>query len=131
MLSSDSIQDSFIGFAQFKGWKFYKEYPDGFSISGDFVTRKQPLVLPCPLHPIVIWVTVWVSGIPRKFRPTFRCRNKRKSPEIFRFQDFFGCGGRTRTYDLRVMSPTSFQLLYSAIFRHSLECLGIIIYGFI
>ena len=27
----------------------------------------------------------------------------------------FGCGGRTRTYDLRVMSPTSFQLLYSAI----------------
>ena len=29
---------------------------------------------------------------------------------------FYGCGGRTRTYDLRVMSPTSFQLLYSAIF---------------
>ena len=28
---------------------------------------------------------------------------------------FSGCGGRTRTYDLRVMSPTSFQLLYSAI----------------
>ena len=28
-----------------------------------------------------------------------------------------GCGGRTRTYDLRVMSPTSFQLLYSAILR--------------
>ena len=28
----------------------------------------------------------------------------------------YGCGGRTRTYDLRVMSPTSFQLLYSAIF---------------
>lgn len=27
-----------------------------------------------------------------------------------------GCGGRTRTYDLRVMSPTSFQLLYPAIF---------------
>ena len=27
----------------------------------------------------------------------------------------YGCGGRTRTYDLRVMSPTSFQLLYSAI----------------
>ena len=28
-----------------------------------------------------------------------------------------GCGGRTRTYDLRVMSPTSFQLLYSAIWE--------------
>ena len=35
----------------------------------------------------------------------------------------FGCGGRTRTYDLRVMSPTSFQLLYSAIFTCTLECL--------
>ena len=40
--------------------------------------------------------------------------NQRKTPPgwvVF----FFGCGGRTRTYDLRVMSPTSFQLLYSAI----------------
>ena len=27
-----------------------------------------------------------------------------------------GCGDRTRTCDLRVMSPTSYQLLYSAIF---------------
>ena len=28
----------------------------------------------------------------------------------------FPCsGGRTRTYDLRVMSPTSYQLLHSAI----------------
>ena len=30
---------------------------------------------------------------------------------------FYGCGGRTRTCDLRVMSPTSFQLLYPAISR--------------
>ena len=37
-----------------------------------------------------------------------------------------GCGGRTRTYDLRVMSPTSFQLLYSAIWMRSLECLSIV-----
>ena len=37
-----------------------------------------------------------------------------------------GCGGRTRTYDLRVMSPTSFQLLYSAIWGALLKCLGII-----
>ncbi len=28
------------------------------------------------------------------------------------------CGGRTRTYDLRVMSPTSYQLLYSAMYAH-------------
>ena len=34
---------------------------------------------------------------------------------------FYGCGGRTRTYDLRVMSPTSFQLLYSAICMRSLS----------
>ena len=26
-----------------------------------------------------------------------------------------GCGGRTRTFDLRVMSPTSYQLLHPAI----------------
>ena len=40
-------------------------------------------------------------------------REKRQPAE--RLTVFFGCGGRTRTYDLRVMSPTSFQLLYSAI----------------
>ena len=28
----------------------------------------------------------------------------------------YGCGGRTRTYGLRVMSPTSCQLLHAAIF---------------
>ena len=38
-----------------------------------------------------------------------------KSPEAGWFQDFSGCGGRTRTYGLRVMSPTSYQLLHSAI----------------
>ena len=42
---------------------------------------------------------------------------KRKEKSHPDWDDFFfsGCGGRTRTYDLRVMSPTSFQLLYSAI----------------
>ena len=39
---------------------------------------------------------------------------------------FYGCGGRTRTYDLRVMSPTSFQLLYSAMSLRSPECLDIV-----
>ena len=40
---------------------------------------------------------------------------------------FVSSGGRTRTYDLRVMSPTSYQLLYSAIFNYySHECLIII-----
>ena len=40
----------------------------------------------------------------------------KKVLKSYDFRTFYGCGGRTRTYDLRVMSPTSFQLLYSAIF---------------
>ena len=39
---------------------------------------------------------------------------KKQTPKRRLF--FYGCGGRTRTCDLRVMSPTSFQLLYPAIF---------------
>ena len=53
------------------------------------------------------------------------CHNQKRTPSgwmVF----FFGCGGRTRTYDLRVMSPTSFQLLYSAIWGALLRCLGIV-----
>ena len=46
---------------------------------------------------------------------------KRTPPKWVVF--FFGCGGRTRTYDLRVMSPTSCQLLYSAILGCNLDCL--------
>ena len=41
---------------------------------------------------------------------------QRKNPETVEISGFSGCGGRTRTCDLRVMSPTSYQLLYSAIF---------------
>ena len=35
-----------------------------------------------------------------------RCEHidKRKGHEILQFMTFYGCGGRTRTYDLRVMS---------------------------
>ena len=36
----------------------------------------------------------------------------------------FSSGGRTRTYDLRVMSPTSYQLLYPAM----LDCKGITVF---
>ena len=38
---------------------------------------------------------------------------KRKSKSDF----LYGSGGRTRTSDLRVMSPTSCQLLYPAMYR--------------
>ena len=61
-----------------------------------------------------------------EFESPAHSRRKEKShPD---WDDFFfsGCGGRTRTYDLRVMSPTSFQLLYSAILSCTLECLDII-----
>ena len=57
----------------------------------------------------------------------FSCSQKwtRKNPETVAASGFSGatsflvaqcgCGDRTRTCDLRVMSPTSYQLLYSAI----------------
>ena len=40
-----------------------------------------------------------------------------KKYRVFTKYPVCGCGGRTRTCDLRVMSPTSFQLLYPAIFH--------------
>ena len=47
-------------------------------------------------------------------RSDLRKRQKKtRYPEIASL--WSGCGGRTRTCDLRVMSPTSCQLLYSAI----------------
>ena len=46
-----------------------------------------------------------------------------KSPTTFMAVElhvYFGCGGKTRTYDLRVMSPTSCQLLHPAMFYYSI-----------
>lgn len=52
-----------------------------------------------------------------------RLNNKKQTPFGVCFG---GCGGRTRTYDLRVMSPTSFQLLYSAIWSvHFLSAISL------
>ncbi len=48
---------------------------------------------------------------------TVTIKKLEKQPFSCKTAAFYGCGGRTRTYDLRVMSPTSFQLLYSAIFH--------------
>ena len=39
----------------------------------------------------------------------------KNKPTDKRLVCFFSSGGRTRTSDLRVMSPTSCQLLYSAV----------------
>ena len=72
-----------------------------------------------PLRAILSWVKTWVSAQPQKIHteksqlPTRKAKEKVQKP-IGSWTNF-GCGGRTRTYDLRVMSPTSFQLLYSAI----------------
>ena len=59
-----------------------------------------------------------VSRICRKNRSRFSgavLLIKKKTADFIRNQRFYGCGDRTRTCDLRVMSPTSYQLLYSAI----------------
>ena len=94
---------------------FCREIPNGFSNFWALVINKRLLVLPCPLQTVVIWVTVWVSGFLSKSALTILATKQRKVPKPWWFRNFYGCGGRTRTYDLRVMSPTSFQLLYSAI----------------
>ena len=49
--------------------------------------------------------------------PHFAPKSYKNPGFLTEIRDNYGCGGRTRTYDLRVMSPTSFQLLYSAIFH--------------
>ena len=50
------------------------------------------------------WVKTWVCSSPQILRPTFPHQKRKKRPEIPRFQVFYGCGGRTRTCGLRVMS---------------------------
>ena len=57
---------------------------------------------------------------------TFLCGDDNMQKEMTNLLDhlLFSSGGRTRTYDLRVMSPTSYQLLYSAISLS--ECKGML-----
>ena len=50
------------------------------------------------------WVKTWVGSLTHFLRPTFSRQKQKKRPEISRFQVFYGCGGRTRTCGLRVMS---------------------------
>ena len=50
------------------------------------------------------WVKTWVGSLTHFLRPTFPRQKRKKRPEISRFQVFYGCGGRTRTCGLRVMS---------------------------
>jgi hypothetical protein len=65
---------------------------------------------------------IWVAGtgleamtIAVNASPTQR-QSKRKKASDFHLRLFhLGSGNRTRTYDLRVMSPTSYQLLHPAL----------------
>ena len=77
-------------------------------------------MLLCPLSDILLWVRIWVKRFSTKLQDSSSNflipKTQEKVLKSYDFRTFYGCGGRTRTYDLRVMSPTSYQLLYSAIF---------------
>ena len=60
------------------------------------------------------WVRIWVGSLLQILRPTFSRRKRKKRPEISRFQVFYGCGGRTRTCGLRVMSCSEAPIPCSA-----------------
>ena len=75
-LSGDSSQGEVIEFTQFNDRKNFREIPDGFSFLEHLAITKRPLVLSCPLETIETMVV----------------------------SELLWCGGRTRTYGLRVMS---------------------------
>jgi hypothetical protein len=57
------------------------------------------------------WAQKWAQtdSVPKSHKLEAK-KNPGLRPRFF----IFGCGNRTRTYDLRVMSPTSCQLLHPA-----------------
>ena len=110
--------------------KFFSKvlkFPLFFRFGGDCILKKM---LTCPLSAILLWVRIWVElfcGKSQKISPNFsKFIIQEKVLKSYDFRTFYGCGGRTRTYDLRVMSPTSFQLLYSAIFGCAPQCSNIL-----
>ena len=75
----------------------------------------------------------WVRKVLESVILRFLISVKRleKSPEAGWFQDFSGCGGRTRTYGLRVMRQSQAQIgvisaPICAIYRHSLGGFSIV-----
>ena len=89
---------------------------------------KKPARLRRTVSPESDFWMYWPKIGPKWLLPRFHFLQKsKKNPGILlEYRGFYGCGGRTRTYDLRVMSPTSYRLLYSAIWGASLDCLSII-----
>ena len=61
-----------------------------------------------PLADNPLWVKIWVRVVSKGFVgisfELFDPKNKEKVLKSYDFRTFYGCGGRTRTYDLRVMS---------------------------
>ena len=51
----------------------------------------------------------------KSVRKSVRKQKKIRAKSIKIWLYINGCGSKTRTYDLRVMSPTSYQLLHPAI----------------
>ena len=47
------------------------------------------------LIPKSVWVSDRVTALTQIFHPIFLNKKRRKSPEIARSQDFYGCGDRT------------------------------------
>ena len=41
-----------------------------------------------------VWVSAWVKALTHFLTQIIFQQKQRKSPEILRFQGFFGCGGR-------------------------------------
>ena len=60
------------------------------------------------------WVKTWVCSSAQILHPTFPRQKRKKRPEISRFQVFYGCGGRTRTCGLRVMSCSEAPIPWNA-----------------
>ncbi len=94
------------------------------------IFHTQTIILTCPLGAILLWVRIWVKGFSADSQnftlnfSTHKMQEKVLKPCDFR--TFYGCGRRTRTSDLRVMSPTSFQLLYPAIWGALPKCWDIV-----
>ena len=81
-------------------------------------------MLTCPLGASLLWVRIWVkrfSGKSQNSSPNFLTPKKQeKVLKSCDFRTFYGCGGRTRTYDLRVMSPKNGFLHRFILFKKSL-----------
>ena len=55
-----------------------------------------------------LWVKIWVRVVSKGFAEIlfelFDPKSKEKVLKSYNFRTFYGCGGRTRTYDRPVMS---------------------------